>query len=327
MSQHDFDIANASGATVRSDINAALVALAELSTGASAPATTKANMFWFDTTNGVLNKRNNANTAWITPRDETGIHQVDTGTADAMVITPSPAYTAYAAGQHFLVKKAASNNTGAATLKVSALTPIAVKDHFGNDLTAGDLQGSEAHHVVYNGTNFVLMGFVASGFAGFPAATAMLFYQAAAPIYWTKDATATDQLVVLKEDSGGTTAGTLSPITGTPETTEDAGAHDHSAATGLTAINTAQLAAHRHKLQTLATGVAAGAVGWHDNAGTSPMGVHDLDGTGPVADDTEPADTGSGSTHSHTINNEVAHAHSFGLLDFKRRHVILATKD
>jgi hypothetical protein len=65
MSQHDFDIADAAGSTVRGDLNNAIQALASLSSGASAPSPTYANMWWVDTTNNVLKRRNNANTAWI----------------------------------------------------------------------------------------------------------------------------------------------------------------------------------------------------------------------------------------------------------------------
>lgn len=66
MSQNDFSIANADGATVRADINSALQALATLSSGASAPSTTYAGMIWWDTTNSLIKQRNSANTAWIT---------------------------------------------------------------------------------------------------------------------------------------------------------------------------------------------------------------------------------------------------------------------
>ena len=66
MSQHDLNIANADGATVRGDLNNALVALGENSSGAAAPLTTFANMFWVDTTAGLLKMRNRANSAWIT---------------------------------------------------------------------------------------------------------------------------------------------------------------------------------------------------------------------------------------------------------------------
>ena len=66
LSQHDQNIANASGATVRADINNALAALFTLSSGTSAPTTTIAYMLWADTTLGLLKLRNAANSAWIT---------------------------------------------------------------------------------------------------------------------------------------------------------------------------------------------------------------------------------------------------------------------
>ena len=66
MSQTDFNVANASGAAVRADINAHLDALASLSSGASAPSTIFPNQWWYDTSTGQLKKRNNANTAWLT---------------------------------------------------------------------------------------------------------------------------------------------------------------------------------------------------------------------------------------------------------------------
>ena len=65
MSQHDLNIANADGATVRADINNALTALGTCSSGATAPATTFAFQFWADTANDLLKQRNAANSAWI----------------------------------------------------------------------------------------------------------------------------------------------------------------------------------------------------------------------------------------------------------------------
>lgn len=65
FSQNDMSIANASGATVRADVNSALQALASNSSGTSAPSTMYAYMFWADTTNGQLKQRNAANSAWI----------------------------------------------------------------------------------------------------------------------------------------------------------------------------------------------------------------------------------------------------------------------
>lgn len=65
MSQHDMDIANASGSAVRADLNLALGALVSNSSGATEPTTTFAYMWWADTTAGILKQRNAANSAWI----------------------------------------------------------------------------------------------------------------------------------------------------------------------------------------------------------------------------------------------------------------------
>lgn len=65
MSQHDLDIANQTSANARADINSALAALVSLSSGATAPSTTFANMFWYDTTAKILKMRSEANDAWI----------------------------------------------------------------------------------------------------------------------------------------------------------------------------------------------------------------------------------------------------------------------
>lgn len=68
MSQHDFEITRAdanTGITVRAAINAALQALASLSSGETAPMITYPYMLWADATNGKLKIRNGANTAWV----------------------------------------------------------------------------------------------------------------------------------------------------------------------------------------------------------------------------------------------------------------------
>jgi hypothetical protein len=80
MAQHDYDIANASGASVRSDLNNALSAIVSLNSGASAPSTTYADMLWVDTTNGLIKRRNSANSGWLPfgPRSSTMV-QAKTG--------------------------------------------------------------------------------------------------------------------------------------------------------------------------------------------------------------------------------------------------------
>ena len=65
MAQHDYDIANGTGAAVRSDLNAALAAVLTLNSGVSSPSTTQAYMLWADTNAGQLKIRNAANNNWI----------------------------------------------------------------------------------------------------------------------------------------------------------------------------------------------------------------------------------------------------------------------
>ena len=69
MAQHDYVIDNASGATVRADINSALSAIQSLNSGTSAPSSTAAGMLWLDTTGGApyaLKIRDAGNNHWLT---------------------------------------------------------------------------------------------------------------------------------------------------------------------------------------------------------------------------------------------------------------------
>lgn len=80
MSQHDFNIDNQSAPAFRGDLNNALEALGTLSSGPTAPATTYANMQWYDTANNILKMRSEADDAWI-----------DIGTLDQSTNTFAPA--------------------------------------------------------------------------------------------------------------------------------------------------------------------------------------------------------------------------------------------
>ena len=66
MAQHDYVIANGTGAAVRSDLNGALAAIATNNSGATEPTTTYAYQWWPDTTTGLLKIRNAANSGWVT---------------------------------------------------------------------------------------------------------------------------------------------------------------------------------------------------------------------------------------------------------------------
>jgi len=66
MATHDYNLANADGATFRADLNSALSAIVSQNSSASEPSTTFAYQFWADTTNDLLKQRNAANSGWIT---------------------------------------------------------------------------------------------------------------------------------------------------------------------------------------------------------------------------------------------------------------------
>lgn len=77
------------------------------------------------------------------------------GTADALTLSPSPAITAYAAGQSFRFIAGASPNTGATTVAVSGLTTKAIQNN-GSALAAGDIAAGKMYEATYDGTQFQL---------------------------------------------------------------------------------------------------------------------------------------------------------------------------
>ncbi len=83
MAQHDYVIANGTGAAVRSDLNNALAAIVSQNSGATEPATMYAYQWWADTSTGLLKLRNAANNAWITLRELDGTLTIEAGTVSA----------------------------------------------------------------------------------------------------------------------------------------------------------------------------------------------------------------------------------------------------
>lgn len=117
MATHDYVIDNQSASAFRSDLNGALQAIVTQNSSATAPATTYANMIWYDSTNNQLKKRNEANSAWIT------LGTVDEGTG---TFTP----TGGPATQDQTVW-----NTGTGTTE-STITPAKLDDKIENKLNA-----------------------------------------------------------------------------------------------------------------------------------------------------------------------------------------------
>lgn len=76
-------------------------------------------------------------------QDNTATYMTSTGSADAYVLTPSPAITAYAAGQSFIFK-ANFSNSSATTVAISGLTAKAVKKNISSALEANDIQSGQS---------------------------------------------------------------------------------------------------------------------------------------------------------------------------------------
>lgn len=66
MANHDYIISNQTFPSFRTDLNNSLSAIATNNSSASAPSTTYAYQWWYDTTNNILKMRNADNDAWIT---------------------------------------------------------------------------------------------------------------------------------------------------------------------------------------------------------------------------------------------------------------------
>ena len=96
MSQNDYTIANQGFPGFRTDLNQALQAIATNNSGATAPSTMFANMWWYDSSANILYIRNEDNDAWITFAELNqsadkfilrGTAQLDDGSASAPALT------------------------------------------------------------------------------------------------------------------------------------------------------------------------------------------------------------------------------------------------
>ena len=82
-------------------------------------------------------------------------YAVDAAGSDTYVINPSPAITAYSAGQIFTFK-AGTANTGACSLNVNGKGAITIKKNVSADLVTGDILQNQIVTVEYDGTNMQL---------------------------------------------------------------------------------------------------------------------------------------------------------------------------
>lgn len=87
----------------------------------------------------------------------------DTGTANALVITPVPAISAYAKYQRFQVK-VANANTSTVTININGLGAKAVTRADGSVCVAGDFAAAAVLGLVYDGAQFQIQNLAANNF-------------------------------------------------------------------------------------------------------------------------------------------------------------------
>lgn len=79
-------------------------------------------------------------------------YAADVGMADAYVVNLDPPLTSYVSGMPIFFK-AASTNTGPATVRVNTLGVIPIKKNTSQDLAAGDIQAGQTVMAAYDGVN------------------------------------------------------------------------------------------------------------------------------------------------------------------------------
>ena len=89
-------------------------------------------------------------------QNSTGSFLTVSGT-DTITATVTPSLTAYAVGQTFKFI-AAATNTGAVTINISALGAKSIVKNGSTALSAGELVSGAMYQIVYDGTNFQLIG-------------------------------------------------------------------------------------------------------------------------------------------------------------------------
>lgn len=85
-----------------------------------------------------------------------------TGSANSYVLTTGLSLAAYVSGQSFIIKPNFAN-TGAATINVDSLGAKDLRKNGTTALASGDLATDQYYRIVYNGTQFQVVGLLAAG--------------------------------------------------------------------------------------------------------------------------------------------------------------------
>lgn len=86
------------------------------------------------------------------------LYFVDSGSANAVVGTPSPALSAYVAPSLVIFKKMSAPNTGAMTINLNGLGSVALVDNTGAALSSGAVLGNSLYVASFDGGQYRLLG-------------------------------------------------------------------------------------------------------------------------------------------------------------------------
>lgn len=138
MAQHDFNIANQTAPSFRSDLNNALSASATNSSGATAPSTLFGYMFWYDTANNIL--KLNLSGTWVP------IGKFDTGSNTFLPYIGSTQITA------LLDEDNMASNSATAVATQQSIKAYVDTNSLGKSQTWQDVSGSRSVGVSYQNT-------------------------------------------------------------------------------------------------------------------------------------------------------------------------------
>jgi len=148
VATHDYNLANATGAAFRSDLNNALSAVASNNSSSSDPATTFAFQWYVDTGDSTLKIRNAANDGYVNVSTVGGIGSANLGLAPLA----GPTFTG-----DVVISSTSALQIPSGTTAQRPGSPTAGDLRFNTTTTSAE---------IYNGTAFVAVGGGATGAGG-----------------------------------------------------------------------------------------------------------------------------------------------------------------
>ena len=146
MAEHDYEIANADGATVRGDINDVLEAIRSNNSKATDLTTNFAFQWYMDTGDNILKMRNAANNAYI------NILKLDANSTTNVVTDVNQTFTKAQRGTLTPVNASGGTNNSNITLDLSANNYFILSDNAGNGKLGNDNSGA---YTLKNPSNIV----------------------------------------------------------------------------------------------------------------------------------------------------------------------------